>query len=199
MIKTSKAVIVEGKYDKIRLASVIDSPLIIDTDGFSIFNDKEKLSMIRKIAETTGIIILTDSDSAGFRIRSYLKGAIPQENITNVYIPDIKGKEKRKTVPSKEGTLGVEGMPADVLTEAFAKAGVGNEACETGKRLITKLDLYEDGFTGGSKSRSYRDELKKRLGLPSKLSSTSLICVLNTLCTYEEYKKMAEEIKNGKA
>ena len=114
-------------------------------------------------------------------------------------LDDIKGKEKRKTVPSKEGTLGVEGMPADVLTEAFAKAGVGNEACDTGKRLITKLDLYEDGFTGGSKSRSYRDELKKRLGLPSKLSSTSLICVLNTLCTYEEYKKMAEEIKNGKA
>ncbi|MDE6725172.1 MAG: toprim domain-containing protein, partial [Ruminiclostridium sp.] len=126
MIKVKQAVIVEGKYDKIKLSSVIDG-LIITTDGFSVFKNKEKINLIRKLAENQGIIILTDSDSAGFKIRNYIKGCTQKGNITNIYIPDIFGKEKRKTTPSKEGKLGVEGIPIDVLKDAFEKADINSE------------------------------------------------------------------------
>ncbi|MCR4925700.1 MAG: toprim domain-containing protein, partial [Clostridiales bacterium] len=123
MIKIKQAIIVEGKYDKIKLNSIIDAP-IITTNGFSVFTDKEKQKLIRKLASERGIIILTDSDSAGFKIRSFFTGSIPKEQIINAYIPDIMGKERRKTVPSKEGKLGVEGVPAKVIVEALERAGV---------------------------------------------------------------------------
>lgn len=193
MIKTDKAVIVEGKYDKIKLESVLDA-VIIPTDGFSVFNDKEKLRLIRNLAKTRGIIILTDSDSAGFKIRSYLKGAIPSEQITNVYIPDIKGKEKRKDTPSTEGKLGVEGMDVKVLNEAFRKAGVVSENVPKPSKKIDHKDFYEDGLSGSSDSSMKRNQLKKQLDLPSKLSTSSLIDMLNIFLTYEEYKEMVNNL-----
>ena len=133
MIKVKQAVIVEGKYDKIKLSSIIDG-LIITTDGFSIFKDKEKTALIRRLAENQGIIILTDSDSAGFKIRNYIRGCTQKGKITNIYIPDIFGKEKRKAVPSKEGKLGVEGVSTDILKDAFEKAGIVSEKTEKRRR-----------------------------------------------------------------
>ena len=150
MIKLEQAVIVEGRYDKIKLSSIIDG-LIIETDGFGIFKDKEKQRLIRRLAEEKGIIIMTDSDSAGFKIRSFLGGSIPADRITHVYIPDIFGKEKRKTEPSKEGKLGVEGVPKKIILEALGKAGVTCSEIKTGSnREITNVDLYELGLSGNT-------------------------------------------------
>lgn len=151
MIKINQAVIVEGKYDKIKLSSIIDG-IIIVTNGFGIFKDKEKLELIRYYARTTGIIILTDSDSAGRKIRGYIKGAVNGGSIINVFIPDIFGKEKRKEKPSAEGKLGVEGVDAGILLEAFNKAGItASEIQRTGD--ITNQTLFELGLSGGSRSR----------------------------------------------
>lgn len=198
MIKIDRAVIVEGKYDKIKLSSVIDA-VIIETDGFGIFNDKEKQALIRRLAQTKGLLILTDSDSAGFKIRSFIKGIVPSEQIVNAYIPDIFGKEKRKTESSKEGKLGVEGVKPQVIIDALEKAGViCSETAEIEKRQITKLDLYEDGLSGGQDSDALRKKLLNHLSLPERLTSNSLIQILNTFLTFEEYKKAVEEIKNGK-
>ena len=143
MIKIDRVVIVEGRYDKIKLSSVIDG-IIIETDGFGIFNNKEKQKLIRKLAETKGLLILTDSDSAGFKIRSFIRGIVPAEQIKHAYIPDIFGKEKRKTEPSKEGKLGVEGVNIQIIMDALEKAGVLCEESEkTERREITKLDLQK--------------------------------------------------------
>ena len=147
MIKINEAVIVEGKYDKIKLSGILDT-VIIETDGFAIFKDKEKQQLIRFLSEKRGIIIMTDSDSAGFKIRSFINGITKSENIKNVYIPDVYGKEKRKTEMSKEGKLGVEGVKVQVIIDALEKAGVLCEETETTERKeITKLDLYEDGLS----------------------------------------------------
>ena len=143
MIKLSMPVIVEGKYDIIKLSNMIDG-LVIKTDGFGIFKDKEKQQLLRRLAEEKGIIVLTDSDSAGFMIRNFISSVVQKEKIINVYIPDIYGKEKRKTEGGKEGKLGVEGMSEAVLEEAFRKAGVLSEKSDsTERRLITNIDLYE--------------------------------------------------------
>lgn len=198
MIKTDRAVIVEGKYDKIKLSSVIDA-VIIETDGFGIFNDKEKQALIRRLAQTKGLLILTDSDSAGFKIRSFIKGIVPSEQIVNAYIPDIFGKEKRKTEASKEGKLGVEGVKPQVIIDALEKAGViCSETDETEKKQITKLDLYEDGLSGGQDSDTLRKKLLCYLSLPERLTANSLLQILNSFLTYEEYKNAVKEIKNGK-
>ncbi len=198
MIKIDRAVIVEGKYDKIKLSSILDA-VIIETDGFGIFNDKEKQALIRRLAQTKGLLILTDSDSAGFKIRSFIKGIVPSEQIVNAYIPDIFGKEKRKTEPSKEGKLGVEGVKPQVITEALEKAGVFCEETEDHtRREITKLDLFEDGLSGSAGSDALRKKLLKHLNLPEKLTANSLLQILNTFLTFEEYKKVVEEIKNDK-
>lgn len=187
MIKISQAVIVEGKYDKIKLSSIIDGTVIV-TNGFGIFKDKEKLELIRYYARTTGIIILTDSDSAGRKIRGYIKGAVNGGDIRNVYIPDIFGKEKRKDKPSAEGKLGVEGIDAGILLEAFEKAGiVASESLMTGD--ITKQTLFELGLSGGTGSRILRERIQKELGLPSVMSVTSLIEVLNTMMSADELKQ----------
>lgn len=194
MIHLKEAVIVEGKYDKIKLSSVTDA-LIITTDGFGVFKNKEKLALIKSLAESRGVIILTDSDSAGFKIRSYIKGCTQKGKIYNVYIPEIFGKEKRKAEPSKEGKLGVEGIPADILKNALIKSGVTvsekNAYLKEKNGWANKITLYDDGFIGKDNSEERRKKLLKLLKLPSLLSSNSLIEVLNTMYTPEEYKKAA--------
>ena len=197
MIKIDRAVIVEGRYDKIKLSSVIDG-VIIETEGFGIFNSKEKQRLIRRLAETKGLLILTDSDSAGFKIRSFIKGFVPAELIKHAYIPDIFGKEKRKAEASKEGKLGVEGVKVQVIIDALEKAGVLCEESEkTERREITKLDLYEDGLSGKPDSDALRKKLLKHLDLPERLTSNALVQILNTFLTFKEYKTAIEEITNG--
>lgn len=198
MIKIDRVVIVEGKYDKIKLSSILDA-VIIETDGFGIFNDKEKQKLIRRLAETKGLLIITDSDSAGFKIRSFIKGIVPAETVLHAYIPDILGKEKRKTEPSKEGKLGVEGIKPEIIINALERAGVFcEEINETEKREITKLDLYEDGLSGKPDSDALRKKLLKYLDLPERLTSNALVQILNTFLTFDEYKNAVEAIKNGK-
>lgn len=195
MIHLKQAVVVEGRYDKAKLASILDA-VIIETGGFRIFKDKEKLAMLREIARRQGLIILTDSDTAGFRIRRYLGGSIPKEQIINAYIPDIFGKEKRKDKPSAEGKLGVEGVPAEVIRQALEQAGVFAQPAEEPVRRITKSDFIELGFSGGANSSHLRDQLKKRLGLPEHLSANALIGVLGCILSYEEFIELAETIRS---
>ena len=195
MIKLDRPVIVEGKYDIIKLNNIIDG-LIIKTDGFGIFNDKEKQTLLRRLAAEKGIIVLTDSDSAGFLIRNFIKKTIPADRITHVYIPDIFGKEKRKTEASKEGKLGVEGINEEVILEAFRKAGVGAEK-KTGDSLareITNIDLYEFGLSGRPDSKAKRKLLLKSLSLPERMSSSSMVKVLNCFVTYEEFTEKVKEL-----
>ena len=195
MIKVKQAVIVEGKYDKIKLSSIIDG-LIITTDGFSIFKDKEKTALIRRLAENQGIIILTDSDSAGFKIRNYIRGCTQKGKITNIYIPDIFGKEKRKVVPSKEGKLGVEGISADILKDTFEKAGIVSENTEKSRRdEITRIMLYDDMLMGREGSEAKRKKLLKKLSLPDILSVTCLLEVLISLYSLDEYNNALKEIE----
>ena len=196
MIKLEQAVIVEGKYDKIKLTSIIDGVIIV-TNGFGIFKDKEKLELIRYYAEKTGIIILTDSDNAGRKIRGYIKGAIKKGSIVNVHIPDIFGKEKRKTKPSAEGKLGVEGIDVKILREAFSKAGI-TASERTAPRDITKLTMFELGLSGGNESSILRKKLQGRLGLPSMLSVGALLEVLNTMMTAEELSEHMAAVKEMK-
>ena len=192
MIKIDKVIIVEGRYDKIKLSSMIDG-IIIETEGFGIFKDKDKQKLIRKLAETKGIAILTDSDSAGFVIRNFITSIVPNEYITNVYIPDIYGKEKRKDSPSKEGKLGVEGVSAEILKEAFKKAGIGVSQSETSERKkITLNDFFDDGLTGDTQSKRKRTVLLKKLDLPERMSTKARLDILNTFITYDEYKKLVE-------
>ena len=192
MIKIDKVIIVEGRYDKIKLSSMIDG-IIIETEGFGIFKDKDKQKLIRKLAETMGIAILTDSDSAGFVIRNFITSIVPKEYITNVYIPDIYGKEKRKDSPSKEGKLGVEGISAEILKEAFKKAGIGVSQSETNERKkITLNDFFDDGLTGDTQSKRKRTDLLKKLDLPERMSTKAMLDILNTFITYDEYKKLVE-------
>ena len=196
MIKINEAVIVEGKYDKIKLSGILDT-VIIETDGFAIFKDKEKQRLIRFLSGKRGIVILTDSDSAGFKIRSFIKGITKSENIKNVYIPDIYGKEKRKTEFSKEGKLGVEGMEVHIIIEALKKAGViySENEKKTG-REITHTDFFEDGISGGANSSLIRKTFAKELGLPEKISSSALLKIINSYMTYEEYKQIIEKIND---
>ena len=195
MIRIQQAVIVEGKYDKIKLSSVLDA-LIIETDGFSIFKNKEKQQLIRRLAEKRGILILTDSDSAGFKIRSFIGGSVPPEQVRHAYIPDIFGKEKRKAEPSREGKLGVEGVPTEVLLRALEKAGVLYETEKAPSRAITYTDLYEDGLSGKPDSRAKLSLLLRYFALPERLSKNALLQVLNTFATYEEYKRAVAAIEN---
>ncbi|MCQ2480933.1 MAG: DUF4093 domain-containing protein [Clostridia bacterium] len=192
MIKLKQAVIVEGKYDKIKLSQIIDAP-IIQTDGFGIFKDKELQRLIRMLAEKDGIIVLTDSDSAGFVIRNFIGSTVDSSKITNVYIPDIFGKERRKTEASKEGKLGVEGVPDSVIIEALERAGVTCEKSESPARPITKQDLYELGFSGRQDSAAKRQSLLKFYNLPSRLTTNSLVKVLNLITTYD---RLIDDMKN---
>lgn len=188
MIKVDRVIVVEGRYDKIKLSSIIDG-VIIETEGFGIFKDKEKQRLIRKAAEEKGIVILTDSDSAGFVIRSFLSSIIPNEYIINAYIPDIFGKEKRKDTPSKEGKLGVEGVSPEIILKAFKQVGIGcEETCETEKRKVTVIDLFEDGLTGSDESSFKRKKLLRYLDLPERMSTKSMLEMINLFMTYDDYK-----------
>lgn len=201
MIKIKETIVVEGKYDKIRLDSVVDG-IVIVTNGFSVFKDKEKLNFIREMANKTGIAVLTDSDAAGFAIRNFIKQGIPKDKIKHVYIPDVFGKEKRKNQPSKEGKLGVEGMDNAILAAAFRRAGItilGEDAAEkTIERPITRMDLYLDGFSGGKDSSEKRRRLLSLLGLPQRMSTTLLCEIINSVTDMETYKKIVEQIKTEK-
>ncbi len=193
MIKLDRPVIVEGKYDIIRLSNIIDG-LIIKTDGFGIFKDKEKQRLLRRLADEKGIIVLTDSDSAGFLIRKFLSGCIPKEKITHVYVPDIFGKEKRKMEASKEGKLGVEGISESLILEAFEKAGVTATKTDNSRRKITNIDLYEVGLIGGQGSSEKRKLLLRNFALPERLSSSNMIKILNTFVSYEEFTDKVKEL-----
>lgn len=196
MIHVAQAIIVEGKYDKIKLSSLLDA-VILTTNGFHIFHDAEKMALIRYYAKTTGIIILTDSDTAGFRIRNYLKGAVHDGKLFHVYIPDIYGKERRKLKPSAEGKLGVEGIDKNALLAAFEKAGVLTDEIPEKTDPITRYDLYELGLSGGADSKSKRKALQKRLHLPDLLSTASLLEVLNTMMTKTELCRILDELSSG--
>ncbi len=192
-IHVKQPVIVEGKYDKIKLESLVEG-LIITTDGFRIYKDKEKLSLIRAFADNGGVIVLTDSDGAGFQIRNHLKSCIGNGKVTNIYIPDIFGKEKRKEKPSKEGKLGVEGIDAEILRKAFLEAGVLTDH-EPQEPWITKADLLDDGLTGGENSAELRKRLAAELSLPERISVNALLEVLNRLYDRERYENAMRKIK----
>lgn len=197
MIKLDRVIIVEGKYDKIKLSSIFDAT-IIATDGFAIFKDKEKMAMIRVLAEKKGLLVLTDSDSAGFKIRSYIRGCIPKEQVIHAYIPDLFGKEKRKAEPSKEGKLGVEGVPVQVILDALNKAGIHFSDTDTSGKKITKTDMFEDGLSGTADSRTNRLSFLKFLELPERLPPNSLLEVLNSMMDYKEYKRLIQVWKDQK-
>lgn len=193
MIHLDQAVIVEGKYDKIKLSSILDA-VIIETGGFAIFKNKELLDMIRKLADASGVIILTDSDAAGFKIRGYLSGALPKDKVKHVYIPDIMGKERRKVTASCEGKLGVEGIPVDRLIQSLEKAGVIFDDTPAPTRRISKSDLYDDGLTGGVNSQARRGELLKKLDLPARLTTNMLLDVLNVTIGYQKYRELIDKM-----
>jgi ribonuclease M5 len=192
-ISLAQAVIVEGRYDKIKLEAVVDA-FILPTNGFRVFSDLELRALIRRLAETRGIIVLTDSDAAGFKIRGFLRGIVPPEQVTDVYIPDLYGKERRKQKPSREGKLGVEGMNPAILLEAFRKAGISAGRRRPARDPITRFDLYEDGVSGGEGSREKRRLLYRKLGLPERLSPSAALELLNQMLTREEYRQAVEEL-----
>ncbi|MDY3013914.1 MAG: DUF4093 domain-containing protein [Evtepia sp.] len=194
MLKIKEAIVVEGRYDKNTLSQLVDT-VIVETRGFAIFKDPEQLALLRELGKKRGLVILTDSDGAGFVIRNYLKGALPQEHIKHAYIPDLLGKEKRKRHPGKEGKLGVEGMSPAVLEAALRRAGVtlleGTEPAGQGPAL-TKADLFACGLSGGEGSREKRQKLLKKLGLPAHLSPNAMLPVLSALYDRE---RLWEEIE----
>ncbi len=193
MIKVDKPIIVEGKYDKITLENVVDA-LIISTDGFGIFRNKEKCRMIRDIAKkNNGIIIMTDSDDAGSQIRAYLKNIIGEIPIINVYVPSVKGKEKRKATKSKQGLLGVEGMSGDIILKALEKSGVTARNDLPPRSKITKTDMFEFGLSGCAESSVRRKKLLKFLELPETLSPNAMLDVLNNILERKEFFEVAEK------
>lgn len=195
MVKIKEAIVVEGKYDKNTLSQLVDTA-VFQTDGFGVMNNKELLHFLRQVAQTRGLIILTDSDGAGFVIRNYLKGALPREQVRHAYIPDVYGKEKRKAAPGKEGKLGVEGMPPEVLLEVLRHAGATFEeaASETPGEPITKLDLYELGLSGTPDSSANRLSLLKKLRLPERMSANAMLEALNVLYNRETFYRLFEEL-----
>ena len=193
MIHTDRAIVVEGKYDKIKLGGLIDG-VILCTGGFRIYKDKEMQQMLRALAKKQGLAVLIDSDAAGFQIRSFLRSICGKENIVDVYIPDLYGKEKRKQHPSREGKLGVEGIPEAVLLEALEKAGIGVREVQERADPITKLDLFELGLSGGAQSALRRAKLMKRLELPEHLSANALVTVLASLYSREELYRLCASL-----
>ena len=197
MKKIKEVIVVEGRYDKNAVSQVVDAA-VVTLGGFAVFNDREKLAFLRRLAERQGLIVLTDSDGAGFVIRNYLKGALPKDRVKQAYIPDIRGKERRKRAPGKEGKLGVEGMRPDVLLEALRRAGATfldeTEETRPQKTPITKADLFELGLTGGPDSAAKRRALLKRLDLPEHLTANGMLEALNLLYSREELPALAETL-----
>ena len=186
MLRIQEAIVVEGRYDKNTLAQLVDT-VILETSGFGIFHDKAQLDLLRRVAEKRGLIVLTDSDGAGFVLRNYLKGALPKDRVKQAYIPDVKGKERRKRKGGKEGKLGVEGMSPAVLLEALRRAGATfeDEAPLERREALTKADLFALGLTGGEGSAERRRLLLKRLDLPEHLTANGMLEALNLLLDRE--------------
>ena len=192
-IRLSRAVVVEGRYDKIKLSGLVDAVILV-TNGFGIYHDKELRKLIRFYAEKQGLIVITDSDAAGRQIRGFIKSILPKElhdRVASVHIPQIKGKEKRKTAPSKEGTLGVEGIPADVLRGLLAGYASAEKRGDN-KRPLTKNELFTYGLSGCADSAARREELAEKLGIPHGLSSKALLDLLNTMYTRERLEEILE-------
>ena len=194
MVKIKQAIVVEGKYDQNTLSQLVDTT-IFQTRGFGVMHDKALLELLRKAAKTTGLIIFTDSDGAGFVIRNFLKGALPKEGVLHAYIPDIHGKEKRKRAPGKEGLLGVEGMTKEILLSALENAGadLGGEAAKKPGDTITKFDLYTAGLSGRPDSAAKRAAFLEKLRFPAHMSANALLDALNLLYTREEFLALFEE------
>ena len=192
MIRIKQAVVVEGKYDKIRLSNILDT-VIITTEGFRIFKDKEKTALIKLMAEKRGLVILTDSDSAGQMIRKHLEKLVGREAVKSVYLPPLKGKEKRKAAPSAEGFLGVEGTDDEIILAALSRAGVLGETVDKKGREITKTDLFNIGVSGRENSAEKRAELLRFLKLPENLPANSMLDVLNSLYGFEDFMKEVQE------
>ncbi len=191
-IRLDRPVVVEGKYDKIRLQTIVDAD-ILTTDGFGVFKNKEKTALLRRIAAQNGLIVLTDSDGGGLVIRNYFNGILPKDKLVHLYIPAVKGRERRKTEDSKEGLLGVEGMEEETLRRLLAPFAVS--AAEKPKRKsITKVDLYEDGLSGGAGSRDKRQALCLAAGLPLNISADAMLTALNLLYGREEYKELLKRV-----
>ncbi len=188
MLKIKEAVLVEGRYDKNTLSQAVDT-LILESSGFGIFNDREKLALLRRIAQARGLIVLTDPDGAGFVIRNYIRSSLDPALVKHAYVPDVYGRERRKSSPSKEGKLGVEGMSQEVLVQALLRAGatVDESPEREAREPITKADLYARGLSGRENSRYLRRQLLKRLELPERLTADGLLEVLNTLMSREEF------------
>ena len=194
MVKIKQAIVVEGKYDQNTLSQLVDTT-IFQTRGFGVMHDKTLLELLRKAARTSGLIIFTDSDGAGFVIRNFLKGALPKEGVLHAYIPDIPGKEKRKRAPGKEGLLGVEGMTKEILLSALENAGadLGGEAAKKPGDTITKFDLYTAGLSGRPDSAAKRAAFLEKLRFPAHMSANALLDALNLLYTREEFLALFEE------
>ena len=196
MVKIKEAILVEGRYDKNTLSQILDAP-ILETGGFGIMKDKAQLALLRRVAQTRGLIVFTDPDGAGFVIRNFVKGAIPARYLKHAYIPDIYGKERRKAAPGKEGKLGVEGMKREVLLDALRRAGATFEG-EIAQRTagLTKQDMMELGLSGGPDSSAKRAALMKKLGFPEHMSANALLQALDLLYTREELARILEN-ENG--
>ena len=183
MLRIREAIVVEGRYDKIALEALVDTA-IFTTEGFGIFHDPEKMALLRAVAEKRGLIVLTDADGAGLVIRNRLRGAIDQRYLKHAYIPALPGKERRKSSPSKEGTLGVEGMKPELLEEALRRAGA--EVTDGRRIMLSKPDLYRMGLSGTANAAERRRRLLSALELPENLSANAMLDALNSLYTPEE-------------
>ena len=194
MVKIKEAIVVEGRYDKNTLSQIVDAP-ILETAGFGIFKDKQQMALLRRVAETRGLIVFTDPDGAGFVIRNHIKSAIPSRYLKHAYIPDIFGKERRKAAPGKEGKLGVEGMTPEVIIDALRRAGatLEGESAAPGNQ-ITKQDLMELGLSGGADASAKRLALLKKLGFPEHMSANAMLQALNLLYSLDELNELVKEL-----
>lgn len=197
MVKIKEAILVEGRYDKNTLSQLVDAP-ILETDGFGIFQDKQKLALLRRVAQSRGLIVFTDSDGAGFVIRNHIKSTISAKYLKHAYIPDVPGKERRKASPGKEGKLGVEGMRPDILLLALQRAGatIEGEDCSISPE-ITKQDLMELGLSGGANASLMRSRLLKKLDLPEHMSANAMLQALNLLYNLEELTRIVSDLEKN--
>ena len=196
MVKIREAIVVEGLYDKNTLSQIVDAP-ILETSGFGIMKDKVQLALVRRVAKERGLIIFTDSDGAGFVIRNFLKGAIDKQYLKHAYIPDVAGKEKRKSAPGKEGKLGVEGMRPEIILDALRRCGATmDEESVSSREEITKQDLMELGLSGGKDSSAKRLALLKELNLPAHMSANAMLQALNLLYSLKELQQKVAQMEN---
>ena len=197
MVKIREAIVVEGRYDKNTLSQIVDAP-ILETAGFGIFNDKKQMALLRQVAEKRGLVVFTDPDGAGFVIRNHIKSAIPGKYLKHAYIPDIPGKERRKSAPGKEGKLGVEGMTPQIILNALRRAGATMDGeVVTTLSQITKQDMMELGLSGGKDSSSLRGMLLRKLDLPEHMSANAMLQALNLLYSKEEISQLVVNLKSS--